>query len=132
MARVAYADHEVQEGEFDGMVAAFRDYWGISEMAATMAFVTLSFSELARAFTARSERVPILQIGLFNNKVMNWAILSSLVLLLGVVYIPFLQEIFDTAPLGWAQWRVILPLLLGPSIAAELTKVIFSQYKKPK
>jgi Ca2+-transporting ATPase len=102
------------------------------EMAATMAFVTLSFSELARAFTARSERVPILQIGLFNNKVMNWAILSSLVLLLGVVYIPFLQGIFDTAPLGWAQWRVILPLLLGPSIAAELTKVIFSQYKKPR
>ena len=101
------------------------------EMAATMAFVTLSFSELARAFTARSERVPILQIGLFNNKVMNWAILSSLILLLGVVYTPFLQGIFDTVPLGWAQWWVILPLLLGPSIAAELTKIIFSQYKKP-
>ena len=97
-----------------------------------MAFVTLSFSELARAFTARSERVPILQIGLFNNKVMNWAILSSLVLLLGVVYTPFLQGIFDTVPLGWAQWWVILPLLLGPSIAAELTKIIFSQDKKPK
>jgi Ca2+-transporting ATPase len=109
-------------------------YWiGLShypEMAATMAFVTLSFSELARAFTARSERVPILRIGLFTNKVMNWAILSSLVLLLGVVYVPFLQGIFDTAPLGWAQWQVILPLLLVPSIAAELTKVIFSQNKK--
>ena len=93
-------------------------------MAATMAFVTLSFSELLRAFTARSERVPILKVGLFNNKVMNWAILSSLVLLLGVIYLPFLQGIFDTAPLGWSQWSVILPLLLVPSIAAELTKVV--------
>ncbi len=102
------------------------------EMAATMAFVTLSFSELARAFTARSERVPVLQIGVFNNKVMNWAILSSLVLLLVVVYVPFLQGIFDTAPLGWMQWRVILPLLMGPSIAAELTKVIYSQNKRSK
>jgi len=101
-------------------------------MAATMAFVTLSFSELARAFTARSERVPVLQIGVFNNKVMNWAILSSLVLLLVVVYVPFLQGIFDTAPLGWMQWRVILPLLMGPSIAAELTKVIYSQNKRSK
>jgi Ca2+-transporting ATPase len=94
------------------------------EMAPSMAFVTLSFSELVRAFTARSERVPVIEIGLFSNKVMNWAILSSLILLLGVVYVPFLQEIFDTVSLGWDQWRVILPLLLIPSIAAELTKLI--------
>lgn len=103
-------------------------YWiGLTrfpEMASTMAFVTLSFSELLRAFTARSERVPILKVGLFTNKVMNWAILSSLILLLGVVYVPFLQVIFDTVPLGWLQWEIILPLLLGPSIAAELTKVL--------
>ncbi|MFV1949411.1 MAG: cation-translocating P-type ATPase [Anaerolineales bacterium] len=103
-------------------------YWiGLTrfpEMASTMAFVTLSFSELLRAFTARSERVPILKVGLFTNKVMNWAILSSLILLLGVVYVPFLQGIFDTVPLGWLQWEIILPLLLGPSIAAELTKVL--------
>jgi Ca2+-transporting ATPase len=95
----------------------------IPEMAPTMAFVTLSFSELLRAFTARSERVPVLRVGLFSNRVMNWAILSSLALLLIVVYVPFLRGIFDTLPLGWAQWRVILPLLLIPSIAAELTKV---------
>ena len=109
-------------------------YWiGLSyypEMASTMAFVTLSFSELLRAFTARSERVPILQVGLFNNKVMNWAILSSLILLLGVVYVPFLQGIFDTVPLGLTQWQIILPLLIGPSIAAELTKVVLKNRQK--
>ncbi|MCJ7733393.1 MAG: cation-translocating P-type ATPase, partial [Anaerolineales bacterium] len=88
-------------------------YWiGLSrfpEMAPTMAFVTLSFSELLRAFTARSERVPILKVGLFKNKVMNWAILSSMALLLVVIYVPFLQVIFDTVPLGWVQWEIILP-----------------------
>ncbi|TFG49964.1 MAG: cation-translocating P-type ATPase, partial [Anaerolineales bacterium] len=108
-------------------------YWiGLSrfpEMAPTMAFVTLSFSELLRAFTARSERVPILKVGLFKNKVMNWAILSSMALLLVVIYVPFLQVIFDTVPLGWVQWEIIFPLLLGPSIAAELTKVIFRARK---
>ena len=109
-------------------------YWyGLTyypEYAPTMAFVTLSFSELLRAYTARSERVPILKIGLFNNRVMNWAILSSFILLLGVVYLPFLQGIFDTMSLGWTQWQVILPLLLGPSIAAELTKVVFLKRQK--
>lgn len=108
-------------------------YWiglkNFPAMAPTMAFVTLSFSELLRAFTARSERVPVLRVGLFSNKVMNYAILSSLALLLAVIYIPFLQGIFNTVPLGWLQWEIILPLLLGPSIAAELTKVAYGALK---
>ena len=76
-----------------------------------MAFVTLSVSELLRAYTARSERYPILKIGLFNNQWMNIAVISSLALILGVVYIPLLQPVFDTTALNWGQWRVILPLL---------------------
>ena len=90
--------------------------------AKTMAFVTLSFSELLRAFTARSENYPILKIGIFSNRSMNWAVLSSLVLLLAVVYIPFLNNIFDTVPLVIAQWQYLLPLLFLPALVAELTK----------
>ena len=90
--------------------------------AATMAFATLSFSELLRAFTSRSERYPILKIGLFSNRSMNWAVVTSGILLLAVIYIPFLQPIFDTVPLGLAQWQYIAPMLLVPSIAAEVTK----------
>jgi len=94
----------------------------VPEYAETMAFVTLSFSELLRAFTARSENYPILKIGLFTNKSMNWAVLSSLVLLLAVVYLPFLNTIFDTVPLRFEQWQFVLPLLFVPAIAAEITK----------
>ena len=90
--------------------------------ARTMAFVTLSFSELLRAFTARSENFPILKIGLFTNKSMNLAVLSSLVLLLAVIYLPFLNIIFDTVPLNIDQWQYILPLLFIPAVAAEITK----------
>jgi Ca2+-transporting ATPase len=93
------------------------------ETAKTMAFVTLSFSELLRAFTARSEFYPILKIGIFGNKSMNWAVLSSLFLLSAVVYVPFLQPIFDTIPLGISEWRYILPLLAVPALAAEATKM---------
>jgi Ca2+-transporting ATPase len=111
-------------------------YWiglrNFPDLAPTMAFVTLSFSELLRAYTARSERVSVLKIGLFSNKIMNWAILSSLLLLLAVVYIPFLQGIFDTVSLGWTQWEIILPLLVIPSIAAELTKLIYGVFQAKK
>jgi Ca2+-transporting ATPase len=105
-------------------------YPGQPEIATTMAFVTLSFSELLRAFTARSERYPILKIGVFSNKFMNLAVLTSLLLLLAVVYIPFLQPIFKTAPLEWEQWRYILPLLFVPAVAAELTKLVRSWLRK--
>ena len=98
--------------------------------AETMAFVTLSCSELLRAFTARSEYYPIIKIGLFTNKWMNIAVLASLVLILAVIYIPGLNDIFNTLPLGWAQWAEILPLLAIPSVAAEVTKFLFSPEKK--
>jgi Ca2+-transporting ATPase len=102
-------------------------YPGEETLAATMAFVTLSFSELFRAFTSRSERFPVLRIGLFTNKWMFIAVFSSLVLLLLVLYVPILQPIFDTVPLAWEQWRIILPLLLVPALVAEITKWLMSR-----
>jgi Ca2+-transporting ATPase len=92
--------------------------------AQTMAFGTLSISELIRAYTSRSERYGILQIGLFSNKWMQYAVLSSLVILLAIIYVPILQPIFSTVALGWQEWRVMLPLLFLPAIAAEITKIV--------
>jgi Ca2+-transporting ATPase len=98
--------------------------------AETMAFVTLSISELFRAYTARSEFFPLLKIGFFKNKLMNWAVLGSLVLIMLVVYVPFLQPIFNTAPLRVEHWLEVLPLVLIPSVAAELTKVYIRKLMK--
>ncbi len=104
-----------------------------AEHAQTMAFVTLSLSELFRAYTSRSEYYPLFKIGVFKNKVMNWAVLGSFVLILAVLYIPFLQPIFNTTPLGLEPWLEILPLVLIPSIAAELTKMVLrNKAKKPR
>jgi Ca2+-transporting ATPase len=97
---------------------------GQGELAKTMAFVTLSFSELLRAFTARSESYPLSRIGLFSNRYMVYAVLSSFVLLLAVIYIPALQPVFDTQPLGLAQWQFIFPLLFVPAIVAEIHKAL--------
>jgi Ca2+-transporting ATPase len=100
------------------------------EFAETMAFVTLSISELLRAYTARSEYFPLFKIGVFKNRWMNLGVLSSMILILAVVYIPFLNGIFNTLPLGWAQWSEIIPLFIFPSLAAELTKYFFSPHRK--
>jgi Ca2+-transporting ATPase len=98
---------------------AFPDH---AQIAETMAFATLSFSELLRAFTARSETFSLFRLGFFSNRAMVLASLSSLFLLLVAIYVPVLEPIFDTYPLTLAQWEIILPLLVIPSVAAELTK----------
>jgi Ca2+-transporting ATPase len=105
---------------------------GNSLLAGTMAFVTLSASELMRAYTARSERASLFRIGVFSNKVMQYAVVVSLLLLLAVVYVPFLQPIFRTVPLGTREWTVILPLLLVPSAAAEVTKLVIRGEEQPR
>jgi P-type Ca2+ transporter type 2C len=102
------------------------------EFAETMAFVTLSFSELLRAYTARSEIYPVLKIGLFSNRYMNMAVAFSFALLMAVVYVPFLQPIFNTTSLGWSQWELVVPLLIVPSLAAELTKYFYGLYQRWK
>ena len=88
----------------------------------TMAFATLSISELLRAYTSRSERYSLFSIGVFSNKWMQWAVLASLVILLAIIYVPFLDPIFETTFLSIEDWLIMLPLILLPSLAAEANK----------
>jgi P-type Ca2+ transporter type 2C len=89
----------------------------------TVAFATLTVSELLRAFTARSERISVFKIGLFSNKWMLGAVGLSLTLVLLTIYVPALQTVFGTVPLTLRDWAWILPFALLASIAAELTKI---------
>jgi Ca2+-transporting ATPase len=111
-------------------LSAFAIGNGVSlDLAETLAFVTLSVSELFRAYTARSENVTIFKIGVFSNPVMNWAVLASMALIIAVVYVPFLQEIFNTTAIDPMHWLMILPLILLPSVVAELSKVLLARRK---
>jgi len=95
-------------------------------VAQTMAFATLSISELLRAYTSRSERYPLLKIGVFSNKWMQWAVLASLVIVLAIIYVPVLDPIFDTAFLGLREWAVMLPFILLPAVTAEVYKAVLT------
>ena len=106
-------------------------YPGEQVLAETMAFTTLSFSELIRAFSSRSERYPLIKIGILSNKWMVYAVGTSTILLLLVIYAPFLQPIFDTVSLTWEHWRVILPLIAIPGVVAEIMKWVLER-KSPE
>ena len=95
--------------------------------AQTVAFVTLITSELFRAYTSRSERCSLFRLGVFSNRYMVWATLSSFALMLAVVYLPVFEPIFYTHELPLWEWLFILPLTLIPSAAAEITKWVYSR-----
>lgn len=95
--------------------------------ANTMAFATLVFGELTRAFAVRSETRSIFSIGVFSNSAMNKAFLVSLALQLAVLFIPFLQEIFKVQNLTGMEWLIVILLSLVPLIVSEITKAFRSK-----
>ena len=49
------------------------------------AVMALAFAELPLAYTSRSERYSLVRIGPFSNRMMQWAVLASVV---GIVGLP--------------------------------------------
>ena len=97
------------------------------DLGKTMAFVTLALAELPIAYTTRSERYPLIRLGVLTNRWMQYAVGLSIILVLAVVYIPFLNVPFNTVPLTLRQWEVILPLVLIPAATAEVSKWFLRQ-----
>jgi Ca2+-transporting ATPase len=106
------------------------DWRGVDvQTAETMAFVTLSLCELFRAYTVRSERASIFQIGVFSNPYMQYAVGLSIALLLLVCSVPFLQPIFNTHFLSGREWAIVVGLALIPATAEEITKFFLRRSK---
>jgi Ca2+-transporting ATPase len=97
--------------------------------AETMAFITLSMAELFRAYTVRSERASLFSIGVFSNKWMQYAVGVSVMLLIIVCIVPFLQNIFNTHWMSWQEWITVFSLAILPAIAEEITKFFLRRGK---
>ncbi|MFP4478920.1 MAG: calcium-translocating P-type ATPase, PMCA-type [Candidatus Izemoplasmatales bacterium] len=92
--------------------------------AITMAFVTVVFGELFRAFSARSETKFLYQFNPFSNKFLNYSVFVSLGLVLLLVYIPFTASIFSLEPLTVLELLIAMGLGFVPMLFGELTKIV--------
>lgn len=92
------------------------------EKLQTMIFTLVVFSEMFNAFNWRSDRYSIFSLGLFTNKPLVYAVLTTVILQLVVVYVPFFQTAFRTVPLSLFEWGVILSLASTTLISMELVK----------
>ena len=90
--------------------------------AQTMAFITLSISQLFHSLNLRNNHKSIFQIGLFTNKYLVGSILLGLCIQIALVNIPVFNEIFEINVLTIKDWLFILTLSLLPVIFNELYK----------
>jgi Ca2+-transporting ATPase len=84
--------------------------------ARTQLMTGMVLIELAIALSSRSLKHPVIKVGLFKNKYLWYAILSSFALQLIVLYVPAVQALFD----------VTSPQLIDWAIAALMAGIVFS------
>jgi Ca2+-transporting ATPase len=85
--------------------------------AQSMAFATLVMAQLIHVFDCRSVEGGIFSRNLFENMWLVGSVVSSLLLMLGVMYIETFQPIFRTVPLGLVDWMIVLVAAAIPTFA---------------
>ena len=84
------------------------------EYAQTIAFATLVMAQLIHVFDCRSEK-SVLSRNPFGNQYLVWAVISSLALMIAVIYYPPFQPIFHTLPILAKDWLLIIGLSSIPT-----------------
>ena len=92
-------------------------YAEIHADALTMSYLTLGLIQLVQAFNVKSVYQSIFTVGPFKNKLFNWSIVASFLLLAATVTIPGFSPFFKLSILTPTQW-------LAPIIASALMIVV--------
>ena len=92
--------------------------------ARNLAFSTLVFGELFRAFAARSTTRVFWEVGVFTNLRLLGVVLFSVLMQLGIQYIPAAQAVFEVGPLSAADCALTLLVALGPVSVIEVAKLV--------
>ncbi len=106
-----------------GVTLAFGSPEEIHLNGMTMAFLTLSMSEIFHSFNMRSRRQSIAKMGSINWYLVG-AMLLSLVLSTVVIYIPFLADAFNFTHISLIEYGISLLLAFFVIPIVEIVKAI--------
>ncbi len=92
--------------------------------ARTAAFIVLACSQLFHSFNCRNKEESLFKIGFLTNKKLILATVVSFGLQMAAVYVPFLQRVFKTEPLGAFDWFLVIAISSFPFWAMEIVKLV--------
>ncbi|WP_287825441.1 cation-transporting P-type ATPase [Clostridium sp.] len=101
-------------------------------MATTMTLAAIVCAQVGVVFACRTEVVSVFKIGFLSNRIVLAGIVAELALLNILIYTPFLQDLFNTAPIGLREWAFLT--LCGPIIflVDEARKWFLRSHEKGK
>ncbi len=100
--------------------------------ATTACLTAIIITQLGNVFACRSSRESLFSLGFFTNRLIFGGILVELLLQLFIVYHPFGNKIFGTAPLSLDVWLILLPFSIGLLAAEEMRKFYLKRFSNIK
>jgi Ca2+-transporting ATPase len=98
--------------------------------AQSMCFVTLIVIQFLNAFNCRSLDRSLFNLGVNQNRWLLAAVGWELMLLLAVVYVPFLQVAFSTFALSIEDWVAAVSSALTIVVIAEIYKLVSARFNR--
>lgn len=93
-----------------GLFTAAIDAAASTAEARTIAVNAFVAMEIGYLFNCRSLRQSVLSVGLFSNPWIWVGVGATIALQLAFTYLPFMNSVFDTAPLTWSAWWPVIAL----------------------
>jgi len=90
--------------------------------ARTMAFATMSLSQLFHAFNLRSTLQSLFRLGPLTNRYLVGAWMASAALQLAVLMVPAMRPVFDTVALTASEWATVWGLSASTIVFGEIVK----------
>lgn len=90
------------------MLLGYGYWWRAQDTWQTMVFVTLAFSRMSLALAMRSSQDSWFSLDFFGNPSMLGAVVLTFGLQVLVIYLPYLQDFFQTVPLSWPDLAISL------------------------
>jgi Ca2+-transporting ATPase len=122
-------EHEGEEGGLLEEEAASPLIGYVERVPRTMAFTILAFLQMFEVMAIHGGDRESFFRGFFkSNMLLFWAILSTFVLQLLVIYVPFLQDAFKTAPLSMTDMLISTAIGTIALFAVEIEKWVNRTY----
>jgi P-type Ca2+ transporter type 2C len=91
----------------------------------TIIFACLAIDSISYVFCCKSLRHNLWKIKLFDNKLLVWSWVIGIIGLLSAIYIPGLNNLLGTTPLGLNAWAIIIVLAIINVALIEGVKYYF-------
>lgn len=98
--------------------------------ATTMTLATIIFCQIAAVLNIRFQRSSLFNQHFWDNSMIFIGIIFEIILLLCMCYVPWLQQVFGTAPLPGQDWLILICIPVVLIAIDEIRKLCLRHFKK--